>query len=228
MHNMIKLDWMGMKCYQKRVILLPLMVVVYGLLSEALIIPLMAFMACSFSVNPFAVEEKGKLDHLYLTLPVTRESIVNARFTLSLIMQFMGLIFGTVVTVLYSRLFYGHRLIFMHSFRADLGTMSLILCASLLGYAIMNLSIFPLLFKIGYAKGKGIGFYMPIAVMLVVGYALFILWQFNGAFKAWTNAFMAWAVSYPMRVSAMILAMAIVALAASYMLSHRVYAKREF
>jgi len=228
MDNMIKLDWLGMKYYQKRIVLLPLMVVLYGFISEALIIPFIAFMACSFSVNPFAVEEKGKLDNLYLTLPVTRKSIVDARYVLSLIMQFTGIVFGTVLTVVYSKLLYGRQLIFTHNFRADLNTMPLLICASLLSYTIMNLSIFPVLFKIGYAKGKAIGFYVPIAAMAVLGYAIFLLWSFSTAFNAWANTFLAWSFAHPTLVSAIMLALAVLILAASYTLSQKVYAKREF
>ena len=107
MLNMIKLDWIGMKVYQKRFVIIPCTILLYGFFLSPVIIPFMAFLMLSFSVNPFAVEEKGKLDNLYLTLPVMRREIVNARYGLSLLMQLFGFSTGTVVTIIYSRLLYG-------------------------------------------------------------------------------------------------------------------------
>ena len=158
MFKMLKLDWLGMKCYQKRIIILPIVISVYGIISEALIIPFVSFMMFSFSVNPFAVEEKGKLDNLYLTLPITRNTIVNTRFCLSLIMQLIGILFGTIVTVVMTSILHGKTIFYTHTFTADFQTILLLVSASLLLYSLINLAAFPTLFKIGYAKGKAIGF----------------------------------------------------------------------
>ena len=72
-------------------------------------------------------------------------------------MQLFGVTVGTVVTLIYSKLLYGKTTFgITHSFDADFTAMSLIICGSLLVYAIMNLSSFPVLFKIGYTRGRGI------------------------------------------------------------------------
>ncbi len=84
--KMIALDWSAMKFYQIRGLLLPVFVLIYGLYSPITVIPLSAIMLLSFSVNPFAVEEKGELNILYLTLPVGRKSIVAGRYMLSILM----------------------------------------------------------------------------------------------------------------------------------------------
>jgi hypothetical protein len=223
---MIKLDWLAMKYYQMRVIVIPLVICMAGVLSEALVIPLIAFYMLSFSVNPFAVEEKGKLDNLYLTLPVTRKTIVNARFGLSLIMQFAGLIVGTAVTIVLSKLFYGRTILFLykHSFHADAKTVFLILCGSLLLYAIMNLSMFPVLFKIGYAKGKAIGFYIPVVAFAMIAYIIIMLWNYNGVFHAWALSIF----DHTVIMSVIMLAAAILIFTTSYFLSNKLYVKREF
>jgi hypothetical protein len=225
---MIKLDWLGMKYYQKHIIIVPLVVILYGFFSAAIIIPLTAFMMLSFSVNPFAVEEKGKLDNLYLTLPVTRRTIVNARFGLSLIMQLVGLEIGTVMTIIYSNLFYGKTIFYTHTFKADLKTMLLIIGGSLLLYSVMNLSIFPILFKIGYAKGKGLGFYMPIIVIAIAAAVLFILWHLNNTFREFTLSVIKWAFINTLWTAIIMAAAAALILIISYMLSYKMYAKREF
>ena len=228
MLNMIKLDWLGMKVYHKRFIIIPLSMCIFGFLNELLIIPLAVFFMLSFSVNPFAVEEKGKLDNLYLTLPITRKTIVNARLSLSLIMLGLGVALGTAMTVIMSKLLYGHNDIFTHFFQADFDSMFLLICGSLLFYAIMNLSTFPILFKIGYAKGKVFGFYIPVGTMVFLLYVVYFVAFFSDSFHAKAIAALEWALGHTVGASAIMLAMAVLALAVSYALSQRLYAKREF
>ena len=228
MLNMIKLDWLGMKYYQKRIFIMPLFIFLYGFLSEAFIVLFMSYLTLVFSVNPFAVEEKGKLDNLYLTLPVTRKTIVRARFGLSLIMQFAGLIVGIIVTIIYARLLYGREVIYTHTFKANFDTMFLTVCTSLLFYAVMNLSIFPILFKLGYAKGKAVGFFMPVAGICAAIIFIFTLWQFKGAFRAFILSAHKWALANAVITAVLMLAAAALILAFSYTLSYKVYAKREF
>jgi len=228
MLNMVKLDWLGMKFYQKRFIILPFMVLIYGFYSEAIIIPIMSYMTLTFSVNPFAVEEKGKLDNLYLTLPVTRKSIVKSRYGLSLIMQFLGLILAIIVTIVYSRMLYGEELIFMHNFRANFKNMSLIVCGSLLFYSVMNLFMFPFLFKIGYSKGKALGFYIPIGVLTVVLSASVVLWKYCEPFHLFIVKFAEWTLANSVLTAALALALAALVLWLSYALSVKAYEKREF
>lgn len=226
--NMIKLDWLAMKYYWVRIIVLPVMICMMGFLNEALIIPMTIYTMLSFSVNPFAVEEKGKLDNLYLTLPVSRKTVVKARYGLSLILQFAGLIFGTIMTIAISALLYNRTILFEHSFRADFKTIFLLICTSLLFCAIMNLSMFPILFKIGYAKGKALGFYIPIFGSAIIGYGIFIAWTFSSVFHKWLLSVIGWALINTLWTAMILLAAAVFILAISYVLSQRIYAKREF
>ena len=228
MYNMIKLDWLGMKCYHKRFVIIPLTIALYGFFHVAVIIPMLAYMFFSFSVNPFAVEEKGKLDNLYLTLPVTRKSIVKARFALSFIMQLAGILSGTILTLVLSALFYGRTVIYPRTFDATLPIMMLIICGSLLFYAILNISTFPILFKIGYAKGKLIGFIIPIGIASAIIATLFILWSTVPAFQAWILSAFTWASDNALLVATIMLALSALLLIVSYLLSQRLFAKREF
>jgi ABC-type transport system involved in multi-copper enzyme maturation permease subunit len=228
MFNMIKLDWLGMKYYWVRIIIIPLSICIMGFFSEAIIIPLLSFFMLSFSVNPFAVEEKGKLDHLYLTLPVTRKTIVNARLGLSLIMLFAGIVFGVFLTILMSALLYGKTIIFEHTFQADFATMFLLICVSLLLYAIMNLSIFPILFKIGYAKGKALGFYIPVGVSMAVIYFFIFLWNYNNSIRGVLVSAFEWSLANTVWAALIILAASLIFFSISYALSQKVYSRREF
>lgn len=208
MFKMIKLDWLGMKCYWLRIILLPVIILIYGFFNEALIIPIISFMMLSFSVNPFAVEEKGKLDNLYLTLPVTRKTIVNTRYTLSLIMQLAGIFFGVIMTFVMATILDGKNIIYQHSFSVDIQTLSLLVCGSLVIYSIMNLSMFPILFKIGYAKGKSIGFYSPIFAATVIFLALYFTWYLNDAFRQFLLNAVNWSYNHPLYISGILLFLA--------------------
>ena len=228
MLNMIKLDWLGMKYYWVRIIIIPLSFCLMGLLSEAIVIPLLSFFMLSFSVNPFAVEEKGKLDHLYLTLPVTRKTIVNARYGLSLIMLFAGIVFGAFLTILMSKLLYGKTVFFEHNFQADFATMFLLICVSLLLYAIMNLSMFPILFKIGYAKGKALGFYIPVGVSTAVIYFFIFLWNYNYSIRDRLISVFEWSLANTVWAAVIILTASVIFFSVSYVLSQRVYSRREF
>jgi len=187
----------------------------------------MAFMMLMFSINPFAVEEKGQLDNLYLTLPVARKNIVNARIGLSLIMQFIGLVVGIAATLAYNAFLYGRTVIFLRTFNADFNVMLLLVCASLLLYAILNLSMFPILFRMGYAKGKALGVYIPTAVFTIAIFALYMLWHFNSAFQISMIAVMVWAFSNTIWMAVILLSTAILLLATSHFLSQKAYAMRE-
>lgn len=228
MLNMIKLDWLGMKVYQKRFIVIPLVTLFYGFFSAAILVPFMVFMMLSFSVNPFAVEEKGKLDNLYLTLPITRKSIVGARFGLAFIMQFIGLIVSIIATLIFADALYGETIFGTYTFQAEFGTMLLIICASLLFYAIMNISTFPVLFKMGYARGRALGFYIPIGVVTALIVAAYFLWFFNASFQAWLLSFVNWLLVNNVLTAIVMLGLAALILALSYALSEKLYAKREF
>lgn len=229
MLNMIKLDWLGMKYYWVRIVVVPILICFVGFCNEAFIIPAVAYVMLSFSVNPFAVEEKGKLDNLYLTLPVTRKTIVNARFGLSLIMQAVGLVVGILVTAALPTLLYGRTIIGLaHTFKPDFAAMLLIICGSLLFYAIMNLSMFPVLFKIGYAKGKALGFYIPLGASVAIIYGVYLGCAYSDSFRKLLHSALEWSLDHTVWVSLMILAAAALVLAISYILSRKVYAKREF
>jgi len=228
MLNMIKLDWLGMKVYRKRVIVIPLVLLLYGLFHEAFVLPFVVFSTFAFSANPFAVEEKGKLDHLYLTLPVTRKSVVKARYGLSFIMLFLGLTLGTISTVAWSAVLYGRTVMYPRVFQAGINSLFLLICSSLLLYAIMNLSMFPILFKKGYAKGKMIGYIIPLIVLSALGAASGVLSGIHEPFRMFMLSVLAWAFDNTLLMSSMLLTAAVLIVALSYLLSHKAYAKREF
>ena len=70
MKRMAMIDWNAMKCFHLRLFLLPIISLAAGFISALLVVPTNVFLFLFFSVNTFAVEEKGDLNNLYLTCPV--------------------------------------------------------------------------------------------------------------------------------------------------------------
>lgn len=164
--KMIAHDWRAMKFYQIRMLLLPVFVLIFGIYSPLSVIPMSVLLLLSFSVNPFAVEEKGALNNLYLTLPVGRKSIVAGRYMLSIIMLLCGIAMGVLIMPL------SNKFTISQWFIGIEGLMVLV-SISYLMYAFLNLFMFPVLFKLGYNKGKFWGFYLAMIFFALLFSAYF-------------------------------------------------------
>ena len=217
MLNMIKMDWFAMKYYQKRVLVICISLFAIGYASPIFLMPTAAFLCFVFSLDPFAVEEKGDLNRLYLTLPVKRNYIVAGRYVLSLIMVLCGILFGLVCMPLANRI--SHL-----KWYPDLKWILALAAFSLLLYALMNLFMYPLLFKLGYQKGKFWGMYVPLGVFTIAYVAFWIYTRNN------TLVFnmLVYASEHMLLVSGGLLILAAVFWMASYLLSFKIYLKREF
>ena len=62
MKRMAMFDWNAMKCFHLRLFLIPIISLAAGFISALLVVPTNVFMFLFFSVNTFAVEEKGDLN----------------------------------------------------------------------------------------------------------------------------------------------------------------------
>jgi hypothetical protein len=226
---MMKLDWLGMKSFWLNVflrVLIPIGLIVFG--QPLFVILLMAYLMLDSANYTFVTEEKGKLNHLYMTLPVNRKIIVRSRFALILIFLSIGIAVGTVLTLISSTLLYGRTIIFEHTFNPDFNTMLLLICSSVLYCGIVNLFMLPMLLKLGYSKGKFIGYYLPpfgMATLLAI--ALILITRIE-AFRETVFSIFEWGLTNIALTSTILLGAAVVLFVVSYVLSQRVYAKREF
>lgn len=218
--KMVALDWRAMKFYQIRCLLLPIFIFVLGFYSPLAVIPMSVFMALSFSINPFAVEEKGALNNLYLTLPVRRKSIVAGRYLLSIIMLLCGIALGLLIMPLVNRFAISQWFI---------GTEGLLVIVALsyLLYAILNLFMFPVLFKLGYQKGKFWGFYLPVVFFALLFGAYSAITQLP-QYKSLTLDFIVYASENLLVVSGIVVALATAVLFLSYAISLKLYSERDF
>ncbi|NMA70183.1 MAG: ABC-2 transporter permease [Desulfitobacterium sp.] len=220
MTKMIALDWRAMKVYQIRGLLLPVFIFFLGFYSPLLVIPMSVFMFLSFSINPFAVEEKGELNNLYLTLPVSRKSIVTGRYLLSLIMLLCGIVTGTLLMPLVNKFSLSKWYIGIEGYIA-------IIALSCLLYAFLNLFMFPILFRFGYNKGKFWGFYLPV-VLFAILFSSYVGFSSMPQYSTLTLDFIVFASENLLLVSGCLAALATVILLLSYLLSLKLYSKRDF
>lgn len=219
--KMALLDWRAMKYYQIRGLLIPIFVLFFCFTTLPLAaVPLNVCMAAVFSINPFGVEEKGNLDGLYLTLPVSRKEIVQGRFLLSGIMAiiafFLSIPIMAVVNVFGNSYYYFpfHWYIFIFAF-------------SYLLYTIVIFSMYPLLFKLGYNKGKFFGFLLPLFVGgIVVGRLFAFVIHSDGGTKI--LEILDFAQKNMLLVNGGLVAIGIIILFFAYLLSKKFYLSRDF
>lgn len=220
MLNMIRMDWAAMKYYQKRVLVVFICLLIMGFVSPIYLVPGAVLISFAFSLNPFAVEEQGDLSRLYLTLPVKRNQVVAGRYALSIIMVSCGILLGFLFMPIANRISFS-------KWYPSLEWILAIAAFCILFYALMNIFMYPLLFKLGYHKGKFWGMYMPLGVF-AMAYAIFLAYnQIPGNEKLIFNM-LVYASEHMLLVSGGMLALAAVLLTVSYRLSLKAYLKREF
>jgi hypothetical protein len=140
----------------------------------------------------------------------------------------VGILLGTVVTLASSALLYGRTLLFTHTFNPDVNTMLFLISLSVLLCALINLPSLPLLLKLGYSRGKLIGFYLPSFGMMGLVALTLTLMNHVETFGAFLFSAIQRALDNIVWTSAILLLAAAAIFAISYVLSQRVYAKREF
>lgn len=220
MTKMIALDWRAMKVYQIRGLLLPVFVFILGFYSPLLVVPMSVFMFFSFSINPFAVEEKGELNNLYLTLPVNRKTIITGRYLLSLIMFICGIVTGTLLMPLVNKFS-------LSKYFIGFEGLVVIITLSYLLYSILNLFTFPILFRLGYNKGKFWGFYLPI-IFFAILFSSYVTFSSMPKYSTLTLDFIMFASENLLLVSGGLAALATIILLLSYLLSLKLYSQRDF
>ena len=214
------IDWNAMKCFHLRLFLLPIISLAAGFISALLVVPTNVFMFLFFSVNTFAVEEKGDLNKLYLTLPVKRSAVVAGRYVLSICMGLAGLVTGIPLAILADRFSLSH-------YYGPIGWFLPVVTISYLLFSIFNLCMFPILFKMGYSKGKFWGMLVPIALFAALYGAWVIVSSLPGNEYLLFNA-LEYASKKMFLVNGGSIVVATVVLLCSFLLSKNLYSNREF
>ena len=219
MLKLMKLDWTAIKCYRIRCLLIPVALLVNGIFSTILMAPLGVFLLFSFSINFFAVEEQWNLNRLYLTLPVNRNRMVVGRYLLSLLLFLTGILSGFALMP-FANLFSFSRWYPDWKWRLALGAFCFLI------YALMNLAMYPVLFKLGYQKGRIWGYYIPCILTGLIYLALVEYDIMTGG--TFIRDALLYAAEHILTVSGGILLLGAAVWALSLCLSLRIYARREF
>jgi hypothetical protein len=218
--KMVLLDWRAMKVYQKIVFAFLPLLFMAGFTASILAIPIGGMIASIVSAFPFSVEEKGDLNRLYLTLPIRKRDIVAGRFVLSWIL-FAGVVLYSLGIIIIA----GHANPSFGYTSPISGTLLVTLIAvSYLIHAVFNLSLFPLMFRLGYQKGKFYG--IPIQFLILYAIVLPFLFILGG--YAELPKFLSFAAENMALVNGILITAATVILALSYFISVKVYSKRDF
>ncbi len=220
MKQMALFDWKAIKYYHWRVLLLPVISLAAGFVSAILVVPTNVFMFLFFSVNTFAVEEKGDLNKLYLTLPVRRSSVVGGRYVLSICMGLAGVLTGIPLAVLADRFTWSH-------YYGPIGWFLPVVTISYLLFSVFHLGMFPILFKLGYSKGKFWGMLLPLLLFEVLYSVWVIISSLPGNEYLLFNA-LKYASENMLLVNGSIILAATLILLFSFLLSKKLYSDREF
>ena len=218
--RMALVDWNAMKCFHLRIFLLPVISLAAGFITALLVVPTNVFMFLFFSVNTFAVEEKGDLNKLYLTLPVKRSAVVGGRYFLSICLGLAGLVTGIPLAILADRFSLSH-------YYGPIGWFLPIITISYLLFSIFNLCMFPILFKLGYSKGKFWGMLVPIALFAVL-YGVWVIVSSLPENEYLLFNILEYASQNMLLVNGSMVVVATLILLLSFLLSKRLYANREF
>lgn len=214
------LDWRAMKYYQIRGLLIPIFVLLFCFATSPLAaVPVSVCMAAVFSTNPFGVEEKGNLDGLYLTLPVSRKEIVQGRFLLSGIMMAIASLLSIPIIVIVNIFGNSHYYLPLHWYIS-------IIAFSFLLYSILIFLTYPILFKLGYNKGKFL-FIVPLLIgVILVSRIPILMIFFDGGTKL--LEILDFAQKNLLLVSGGQVIAGMVILLGAYLLSKNFYLKRDF
>jgi hypothetical protein len=177
-------------------------------------------MAIAFSMNAFEVEEKGKLDHLYLSLPLSRNIIVRGRFTFMIILLVTALVIcGIIISVTTPTLQFA-----MIYIGLEPKIIALLCSFSFLFGGFICFAMYPIMFRVGYTKGKVFGFYIPaIIIAILFGILGFLVGNRMELFLRWLGYWL----EHALQVCAIMLGVGAALFIVSYRLSLWLYNKRD-
>jgi len=210
----------------------PILILLFGAFHPLYMIPISVFFC--FALTPFEAEEKGDLHYLYLSMPVKRCYVVAGRFVLSFIMFICGLLLGRILISVMGIISTSTGLAFLVRPSISLGAYLAILVISYLLYALLSLMVFPVMFSLGYAKGKYIsiyGGYVPLMFIIVVLAAWdwsTTMWERRTESQSPVVRLIEFATENLIMMSIGLVVISTIILLLSYLFSLRAYMKRDF
>ena len=231
--KMIAFDWLTMKKGMViSVLVAPVLILFFGVLNPIYMIPISVYVC--FGLMPFEAEEKGNLQYLFLSMPVKRSDVVAGRFAFSFIMLIFALVLGSVFTAAVSFILANVGwFAFFPSPSISLGTYLTVSAFGYLLFSVLSILVFPMMFTLGYARGKYfmLAGYIPLMFVIVTLAA----WDTSTAMferRAESQSPVLRLIEYAsenlVAVGLGLVAVATIIFLLSYMLSLRAFARRDF
>jgi len=140
-------------------VLPPMLVVVVAAIATpwpAFAIGAAAIAMSLLAANPFAADERGRLDTLYSTLPVSRRSVVVGRYLALLAVYAVVAVLATVVAIVVPLV------------RGEEVDYSVLLPVNLVSLVIFSVALavqLPFFFSLGFTRARPM-MYLPVAVLI--------------------------------------------------------------
>jgi hypothetical protein len=218
--KIMMLDWRSSLALAKWVFLIyPLFLFAIGLAtSQMLVLPFGMWLSAVYSFKPFQMEEQIGLNNLYMTLPATRGQIVKARYGFAFIMMVFGIVMGLAVMPVVRHFSNSSWYIGVEGHIA-------VVAVGVLLFSVIIFCMYPLLFKIGYEKGKIVGLIIPTLVFYLALFGYYLYMAFGN--RNITLDFIVYASRNMLWVSGGLFVSAALIFSLSFWLSLRAYKKRD-
>ncbi|KNY29804.1 ABC-2 transporter permease [Pseudobacteroides cellulosolvens] len=216
--NVVRIDILTVKPYMKLFLLLIAVGLLFGMGNkEPYVIPPMFMIWASFFVAyPFSIGEKNSLDRLYGTFALKRKDIVAGRYIFSLFSAILSMIFA-ILSVYVSSVFIKKDI--------EIEALLFVVCFGFLMFAAVISFQIPMYFKVGYTKARVltylplmlIGFAAPMISLIPSDSTVGRLFSDIGKILE-EKTYMAYAI---------FLGASIIVLYISYLISSRIYEKKD-
>lgn len=172
MKGLIYKDFQNLLAYKNSLILFCLSFFLISITNNTMqgILPFMLVFLCTMSVmSTFSFDEQAKWNRFALTLPIQKKDLVRSKYCLYLLLSFVGLVVGFIVTmILASMTVKGFHL------EETLG----ILLGTFVGLTIFASVQYPIIYKFGIEKARIYIFGFAFLFVGLIGGVAFLLEKF--------------------------------------------------
>lgn len=218
--SFVKLDFITIKPYLTwknfLILLVVAVIMTWNSDSSAAAVGFIMVFAALYVSYPFAVGERNGIDSLYMTLSITRKTVVLGRYVFALSFNILSGILAFIIS-------FGLFTVLGKAFNV-LETLGAI-CAIFVIYTLIQAFQLPIFFKLGYAKAKFFSYLpligWPLAVFLLS--SLLNETQMLGSLSGW----MTWLSENTIAAVVIAAGIWLVAVLISYQISLAYYKKRD-
>lgn len=216
-----RLDYLTIKPYLtlKSIALLLIVIafVSFGTGESSMLIGMLMMYGTIYASYPFAVGEKNGIDTLYATLPLKKGNIVAGRYIFAIFLNIStGAIAFAVSAILMPVLKKG--------FNWKEILITVLICLFI--FSVLEAIQLPIYFKLGYAKAKFLA-YLPLAVFPAAVIAISVVAGKENSLEFLNNVFL-WAEGNVLFTVTIAVALWMLLLLSSGLLSYRFYKSRQF